>query len=250
MTIAEARQQFPYLGTGRIYLNHAATSPWSLYMSRKVDSFREGRMLGAIDTYHSTIQCINDTRERVASMIGSEPECISFIQNTTEGLNVLAAGLDWKQGDQIILFEQEFPANVYPFLNLKRHGVEIRFVPQRNGRYDFNDIEAALTPRTRLVAISWVQFLSGYRVDLGALSTLCRQRGVLLSVDGIQGVGAIRMNLRETPVDFVSAGVQKWQMGPQGLAVIHVSHELRGRIHQAHLGWMSTSVPFNFFPYN
>ena len=104
-----------------------------------------------------------------------------------------------------------------------------------------------LSPGTRLIAVSWVQFLSGCMLDLAALSALCREKGILLSVDAIQGLGAMRLNLAETPVDFLSAGVQKWQLGPQGVAIIYLSESMQEHLSQAYLGWLSVQNGWDFF---
>ncbi|MFZ1730987.1 MAG: aminotransferase class V-fold PLP-dependent enzyme [Bacteroidota bacterium] len=250
MTIEEIRSQFPYLESGKIYLNHAATGPWSRYVENNVQEFIEGRARGSIDVFADTIRIIGEARSMAANMIGTDSSRIAFIQNTSEGLNVLAAGLEWKAGDRILLIDKEFPSNIYPFLNARRHGVEIDFVPQREGRVSIGDVEAAMTPRTRLVAVSWVQFLSGFRIDLAALRQICDRFGALLSVDAIQGIGALRLDLRTTPVDFLSAGAQKWQLGPQGVAIIYVSERVQEMISQSHLGWISVQNAWNFFDYD
>ncbi len=250
MTVDEIRQQFPYLQSGKIYLNHAATGPWSRFVENNVQKFIEGRARGSIDIFSDTIRIIGEARSMAADKIGAEASRVAFVQNTSEGLNVLAAGLDWKQGDRILLIDREFPSNVYPFLNARRQGVEIDFVPQRDGRVELADIAAAMTPRTRLVAVSWVQFLSGFRIDLGALREICDRHGALLSVDAIQGIGAVRLDLRSTPVDFLSSGVQKWQLGPQGVAIIYVSERAQEMIRQSHLGWISVQHAWNFFDYD
>lgn len=249
MTLEQIRAQFTYLRPGRIYLNHAATGPWSRGVEEAVRGFIEGRARGDIDIYPETMRIVGETREMVASMIGTDADRIAFVQNTSEGLNVLASGLPWNTGDRILLFDREFPANVHPFLNARRHGVEIDFVPQHDGRIRFEDVERAMTPRTRLVAVSWVQFLSGFRIDLAALHAICERFGALLSVDAIQGVGATRLDLRETPVDFLSAGAQKWQLGPQGVAFFYVSPRAQEGIGQAHRGWLSVQNAWNFFEY-
>ncbi len=249
MTINDIRAEFPFLETGMIYLNHAATGPWPRSAERRVQQHVEGRTHGPVEIFQRTIKLISGAREMAADMIGTDPSRVAFVQNTSEGLNILAQGLDWKSGDRILLIEQEFPSNVYPFINLRRHGVEIDFVPQRDGRIELADIEQALTPRTRILAVSWVQFLSGFRLDLAALKQMCDRHGTLLSVDAIQGVGAIRLNLRETPVDFLSAGVQKWQLGPQGVGIVYVSERAQDVIRQAHLGWISVRNAWDFFDY-
>jgi selenocysteine lyase/cysteine desulfurase len=249
MTTADLRACFPYLNNGLIYLNHAATSPWSTRVEKAMLDFQREWTHGDIEIFERTMRTVSETREMAAAMIGCAASRLAFSLNTSEGLNVLASGLEWKSGDRILLGELEFPSNVYPFLNLKRHGVEIDFVPQRDGIILIEDVERMLTPRTRLVALSWVQFLSGFTIDLGTLGALCRAKGVLLSVDAIQGIGARRLNLAETPVDFLSAGAQKWQMSPQGTGIIYVSEETQERIAQASLGWLSVRNAWDFAKY-
>jgi selenocysteine lyase/cysteine desulfurase len=249
MTTADLRACFPYLNNGLIYLNHAATSPWSTRVEKAMLDFQREWTHGDIEIFERTMRTVSETREMAAAMIGCAASRLAFSLNTSEGLNVLASGLEWKSGDRILLGELEFPSNVYPFLNLKRHGVEIDFVPQRDGIILIEDVERMLTPRTRLVALSWVQFLSGFTIDLGTLGALCRAKGVLLSVNAIQGIGARRLNLAETPVDFLSAGAQKWQMSPQGTGIIYVSEETQERIAQASLGWLSVRNAWDFAKY-
>ena len=249
MTIDSIRAQFPYLDNGLIYLNHAATGPWSLYVERAVRRHSDGRTRGDVEIFPDSIRIIGEAREMAARMIGAETERLAFVLNTSEGLNILAEGLPWKAGDRVLLVDRELPSNIYPFLNLARLGVEVDFVPQVDGRVDLNDIERAMTDRTRLVAVSWVQFLSGYRVDLQALRAICDRHDALLSVDAIQGLGAVRLDLRETPVDFLSSGVQKWQLGPQGVGIVYVSQRAQDRIRQAHCGWISVQNAWDFFDY-
>lgn len=243
------RTRFPYLATGRIWLNHAATAPWSTDVMAMLDRLRAITAHGEIDCYHDAMDVLTRTRIMAARMMGADARDVAFTPNTSEGLNLLASGLAWKPGDRIVLVDREFPSNIYPFLNLERLGVEIDFVPQTDGCVPVEAIECALTPRTVLVAVSWVQFLSGYTIDLEVLGTICRARGVLLSVDAIQGLGAIRLDLARTPVDFLSAGTQKWQMGPLGLAVVVVPPATRERITQSHLGWLSVDESWDFFDY-
>jgi len=250
MTIEEIRDQFPFLHTGRVYLDHAAASPYSVFVEQSMQRYITACTHGSLDTYSDTLRVIGETRSMVAEMLVCDASRIAFTLNTSEGLNILAAGLQWRHGDHIVVVDQEFPANIYPFLNLRRHGVDVSFAPQRNGEVRVEDIERAMTPRTRLVAVSWVQFLSGYVIDLAALKNVCDKRGALLCVDAIQGIGAIRLNLAETPVDFIAAGVQKWQMAPQGVGIVFLSERVQDMVQQSTLGWLSVKDAWNFFDYN
>jgi cysteine desulfurase / selenocysteine lyase len=249
MTRDDIRSRFPHIADGYIYLNHASTGPWSIAVKQMVEKYLHEFTHGKVDNYHDAMRIISGARLSAAGMIGAAPEDIAFVLNTSDGLNLLASGLAWRPGDRILLVDREFPANVYPFMNLRRLGVEIDFAPQRDGVVTVEDVAEGIRPETRLVAVSWVQFLSGCLLDLAQLSALCRDRGVLLSVDAIQGLGALRMNLAETPVDFMSAGVQKWQLGPQGVAIVYTSPSLRERMSQAYLGWLSVQNGWDFFNY-
>jgi cysteine desulfurase / selenocysteine lyase len=250
-TLAGARELFPHLRSGRLYLNHAATSPLS---TRVVDAMRThlaDRSEGALETYATDMPVIKSLRADVASMIHAEgPERVSFQLNTTEALNVVAAGLPWNPGDRIVVSNIEFPANVYPLLNLRQAGVEVDILPSGNGQITTGMIEDALGPRTRLVAVSAVQYLSGHRTDLLAMGELCRSRGVILLVDGIQAVGAMEIDVREMKIDALAAGAQKWQMSPQGTGFLYLTGELQSRIRQKHLGWLSVADPWQFTNYD
>lgn len=249
MTLDDIRSRFPHIAEGYIYLNHAATGPWSTSVQTMVEKYLHEFTHGEVDNYHAAMRVISGARATAAEMLCATPERIAFVLNTSDGLNVLASGIAWKPGDRIMLVEREFPANVYPFMNLRRYGVEIDFAPQRDGVVTVDDIARCIRPGTRLIAVSWVQFLSGCMLDLAALSALCRERGILLSVDAIQGLGAMRLNLAETPVDFLSAGVQKWQLGPQGVAIVYISEAVQAQMTQAYIGWLSVQNGWDFFNY-
>jgi selenocysteine lyase/cysteine desulfurase len=178
------------------------------------------------------------------------PERITLQPNTSDALNVVASGIAWKPGDRVVLNDLEFPANVYPYLNLRRLGVELDVVASRGGMITPDQIEKALTPRTRLVALSAVQFLSGHRADLAIIGGLCRSRGVTFAVDGIQAVGAVALDVQAMKIDSLAAGSQKWQMGPHGTGFLYLTEELQARIHQTNLGWLGVENPWDFRNYN
>ena len=250
MNTADIRNFFPFLQSGQIYLNHAATSPMSASVHDMLQGYIGSTYKGNIDAFMEIVKTFHETRDMASRFIGTTTDRIAFHQNTSEGLNLIASGYPWQRGDRVVLVEKEFPANVYPFLHLKRLGVEVDFAPQRNGAIDLNDIEQLLTPRTRMVSVSWVQYLSGFRIDLQALGELCRSKGIVLCVDAIQGLGALRMNAGDLPIDFLSAGVQKWQMGTHGLSVTYITEELQERLQQQYAGWFSVKEPFEFVDYN
>jgi len=244
------RSWFPFISTGKIWLNHAAVSPLSHRVSEAVAQYLQRCAVEEIDTYLSSLPIAARTKANIGLMIGTTADRIAFIGNTSDGLNVLASGLEWHAGDRIILNDSEFPSNIVPFINLRRHGVEIDFINTRSGEITAERIAELITPRTRLVSLSFVQFLSGFRADLNAIGNLCKKHGTIFCVDAIQGLGVSPLNVRTANIDFLSCGGPKWLMGLMGLGFIYVSEELQQQIHQSYAGWMSNKNSFgNFFNY-
>ncbi|MEJ2104075.1 MAG: aminotransferase class V-fold PLP-dependent enzyme [Ignavibacteriaceae bacterium] len=149
--------------------------------------------------------------------------------------------IDWKKGDRILLNDVEFPANVYPFLQLKEKGVEVDFIKSKNGIVSAEEVIDAIKPETKLISISFVQFLSGYKVDLEKIGKVCKEKGIIFSVDSIQGLGAVRLDVEKFNIDFLSNGTQKWLFGLQGLAFIYVRKELQEKMKSAPIGWLAVN---------
>ncbi|MEW6511421.1 MAG: aminotransferase class V-fold PLP-dependent enzyme [Bacteroidota bacterium] len=245
--LTAARALFPYLREGRLYMNHASTSPLSSRVVSALTAYLERRSAGKLETYPQDREMVESLRGIVARLINAESsERIAIQGSTTDAINVVAAGLPWQAGDRVIIGAVEFPANVYPYLNLKQYGVEIDFLRADDGRITPELIFSAVTPRTRLVALSAVQYLSGYRADLDAVGDLCRDRGIVFAVDGIQAVGAVQVDVQRSKIDCLSAGAQKWQMSPHGTGFLYLTEELQSRIRQKHLGWFSVEDPWRF----
>lgn len=238
------RKLFPVVETGTIYMNHAATAPLSTRVVAAVERYLLERSETRIDNFGLLSRMVSETRDYIAKLINASPDRIAFSDNTSNALNLVAAGIELHAGDRVVLNDLEFPANVYPFLNLKRSGVEIDFVHNRNGSILVDDLEAAVTPRTKLLSISHVQFLSGYRADLEAIGEICRRRGIIFAVDAIQSAGVIPIDVERMKIDFLACGGQKWLMAPQGIGFAFVSGETQERLNQAYVGWTSMK---NFF---
>ena len=192
---------------------------------------------------------LEETKELLAEMIHCNVDRIAFIDNTSNGLNILAQSINWNKGNRILLNDIEFPANVYPFLNLKRFGVEVDFVKSENGIVTADQIIQSITPQTKLVSISYVQFLSGYKVDLEKIGNHCRANNIIFCVDGIQGIGAVQIDVTKCKIDFLSCGTQKWLLGLQGLAFIFVDSELQKKMVPANVGWLSVENAWNLLDY-
>lgn len=241
------RSLYPHIKKGIIYLNHAAVSPLSYKVVDAVNLHLNERSDGMIDSFPRDLEVMDDCRSKVAQLIHTTPDRISFAQNTSEALNIVAGGIDWHEGDRVLLNTMEFPANVYPYINLKSKGVELDFITDDDGKITPDMIEKALTPKTRLVAISAVQFLSGYKADLQQIGELCKERNIWFVVDGIQAVGAMNINVKSMYIDALAAGGHKWQMSPQGIGFLYVSEALQEQIHQKSLGWLSVKEPWQLF---
>lgn len=249
MNIEEIRSEFDYLKNNKIYFNHAAIGPLSNKVVERINKFVELRSTGEIENYPSLLSAQKSVKRKLSKIFNVKPERFAFIDSVSNGFNILAQGIEWKTGDRVILNDIEFPANVYPFLNLKTLGVEIDFVQSRNGRIDVKDIESLLTPRTRLLSISAVQFLSGFRADLNEIGRLCKSHNIIFSVDAIQAAGAVNIDIKKSNIDFLCGGSHKWFMGLQGASYFYLTEELQSMLKQKFVGWLSVENSWNFTDY-
>jgi selenocysteine lyase/cysteine desulfurase len=178
--------------------------------------------------YDLELARVNQTRELVAQLLGAKLDEISLTGPTASGLNTVANGLNWVGGDEVVCYLEDYPANVYPWLALERRGVKaVLLEAKRIGEITPKIVERALSERTKLVALASANFCSGYRIDLESIGALCAERGVLFSVDAIQTLGAMKTEVEQ--IDFLSAGAQKWMLGPSGAGLLYVKqtrHEL------------------------
>lgn len=218
------------------YLNHAAAGPVSLPVIEAVHAFLVDRSRRASEAAPDSKSLAERTRAKVAAFMGASVEEIAFMKATPDGLNAVANGINWKDGDNVVLPDIEFPANVYPWMNLATYGVKLKFVQSINGCIDPSDIFEAIDDRTRLVALSWVEFHGGFRHDLQTIGAECRRRGVFLAVDGIQGLGVLKCDVRAMNVDFLCAASQKWMLAPHGIAPFFVRREVLDKVRVAFVG--------------
>jgi selenocysteine lyase/cysteine desulfurase len=176
----------------------------------------------------------------IARLVGCASEEIALMPNTSFGINLAANSLPLKSGDVVLTFEREFPANVYPWMALAKRGVELRFIRCVNGMPDEELLLQQLDDsRVRAVAVSWVQFASGYTVDLRNLGRECRTRGIFLAVDGIQGLGPLTLDLATVDVDVFACGCQKWLLSPWGTGFVYVRRELVRTLEPTTIGWLA-----------
>jgi cysteine desulfurase / selenocysteine lyase len=241
------RQQFP-LAERIAYLNHAAVSPLPLRCKDRMEAYLEElTRFGASRYPRPLLEPLSRVRELASDMLGADPSQIFVVRSTTQGIGVAAMGIPAREGDNVVLAEREFPANIRPWLPLRRRGVEVRFVPQRDGRILLDDLARAVDARTVAVSLSFVQFLSGFRLDPAPVAELCRRHDALFVLDAIQGLGVFPLDVEAAGVDFVSADAHKWLLGPEGVGVGYASERALDRIQPALEGWLSVEAPFEFF---
>jgi len=232
------RREFPVSGN-YIYLDHAGVSPISLRVKTAIEKFLAESAEGGSFHYPVWAERIVEIRRACAQLINAGPDEIAFVKSTSHGLSIVAQGLDWKPGDNVLIYEKEFPSNIYPWLNLRSKGIEVRTIPSRDGRILFEDITRLISSRTRLLAISSVQFSNGFRIDLEKVGSLCRDKQVLLCVDAIQSLGMVPMDVKAFHIDFLSADAHKWLLGPEGIGIFYCSNGLAGRLSPPLIGWKS-----------
>lgn len=225
-----------------LYLDHAAISPLPRPVSRA--------MLDAIKLRESGLQELGDFSDRAAmscrhlgaELIGCEGEDISLVPSTSAGLSIIAGGLRWKKGDEILLGEEEFAANVAAWLHLENRGVKIRRFTQKSGRVDLGVLKENLSQKTRLLALSWVSYYSGWVAQLREISRLCQEFGAFLVVDAIQGLGALKMEMHQWKLDAVVADGHKWLLAPEGCALLATSARLREAMEPVLAGWKNVKL--------
>ena len=241
------RQQFPV--TEKVtYLNHAAVSPLPLRCKDRMQEYlEEVTRFGAHHHMERVPATLTLARSLGARLLGTAADRVFFVRSTTQGIGLAATGLPFASGDNVVLARREFPANLRPWMPLRRRGVEVRLVEPREGRVLLDDVAAAVDDRTVAVSLSFVQFLSGFRLDVGSVAQICRQHDALMVVDGIQGVGAFPLNVEAAGVDLLSADAHKWMLGPEGVGLGYASPRALERIQPALEGWLSVERPFDFF---
>lgn len=226
------REEFP-VAERLVYLNHAAVAPLSRRAAAAMQHLAQDALEFGSLHYSEWMATYQGLRESAAKLIGAKPAEIAIVKNTSEGVATVATGIDWKRGDIIVAFEEEFPANYLPWKHLEKHGVEIRWLSV----FDELDRIDHACKGARLLAISFVQYLSGYRVDLDALGEICARRGCLFFVDAIQGIGAFPIDVETARISALTADGHKWMLGPEGCGVLYVRQEVQDAIRPAMLGW-------------
>lgn len=234
-------REFPWAEMGEaIYLNNASTGPLPLRTVRAISEFNELRAEPWRITEEQQFGVINKARELVARLIGASSSEIALMVNTSYGINLAARALPFAAGDIVLAPDREFPANVYPWMALERQGVKLELIPCDGDLPDVNALIRMLDrPKVRAVTVSWVSFATGYRVDLARIGQACRERGIYFVVDAIQGLGAATLDVKESLVDVLACGAQKWLLSPWGTGFVYVRDELVRQIEPNAVGWLA-----------
>jgi cysteine desulfurase / selenocysteine lyase len=240
------RREFPVVERWA-YLDHAGIGPLPRRAARRIAAQAKRFAEGGGNAWEAADRRCREVRAAAARLMGARhAHEIAFVANTSTGLSLVAQGLEWRPGDNVVGATAEFPSNVHPWVDLAHRGVEYRQARERFGRVDFDELVALVDGRTRVLALSWVQYASGYRSDLEQLGRWCRERAVLFVVDAIQGLGALALRVEHDFVDVAGAGGQKWLLGPLGSGLLYVSDRVVHRIRPALLGWRSMRNRFDW----
>lgn len=227
------------------YFDHAAVAPIPRSSADAVRRWAENQAANGAVNWGEWGDRIEGLRSELAAWIEADVDEIAFVANTTHGIGLVAEGFPWRPGDNVVLPAEEYPSNVYAWMNLADRGVETRLVPSRGDRILLDDLREAMDDRTRVLAISHVEFASGFRNDLDAIGELCRSRGVAFFVDAIQGIGPHELDVRRTPVDFAAADSHKWLLGPEGAGFLYIRREWIDRLRPLGVGWHSVTGSFS-----
>jgi len=233
-----------------VFFNHAGVAPISGPAAGAIRGYADQAATAAYvgARWYAKAKQI---KSLAARLVGAESgDEIAFVANTSTGLSLVAKGLDWKQGDQVIITNVEYPANRYPWEDLKRLGVELVEIPQQpDGRIRGQDVINAITDRTRVVAISHVQYASGFRIELEPMSQAVHRVGGYLCVDAIQSLGVMPVDVKQMGIDFLAADGHKWLLGPEGCGIFYCRSELIERLHPSIVGWMNMTNSSNYGDY-
>ena len=236
MNLEKIRKEFP-VTEELIFFDHARVAPLPERVRKVVTTFVEDATCFGTAHYETWMIGIEQSRKSFARLINAGTDEVAFVKNTSEGLSIVANGLDWKSGDNVVIPDIEFPANVYPWWNLKRLGVETRMVHAVEGRVLFDDLVKQVDARTRLISISSVECNSGFRCDLNRIGAFCKEKDILFCVDAIQSLGILTIDVKRDHIDFLSADGHKWMLSVEGLGGFYISREVLEKVYPVTVGW-------------
>ncbi|HEY6329229.1 MAG TPA: aminotransferase class V-fold PLP-dependent enzyme [Blastocatellia bacterium] len=230
------RDQFPV--TERlIYLNHAAVAPLPRPAARAMQGLAQDALDFGSFHYDQWMDTYERLRVAAARLIGAERGEIALVKNTSEGIATVAMGLPWHPGDRVVAFREEFPSNYYPWLRLEEHRAYVDWLSVTD---PLDTIDRACQG-AKLLAISFVQYLSGFRADINAIGEICHRHGCFFLVDAIQGLGAFPLNVRTAHIDALAADGHKWMLGPEGCGILYIRRERQDSVFPMEFGWTNVA---------
>jgi selenocysteine lyase/cysteine desulfurase len=245
----EIRSLFPVTQRA-IYFNHAAISPPPITTIQAVEAQLKDVHENGSANFRSWLAVKEQARGLLAGLLGAKPEQVAFMRNTSDSLSTVANGIAWQPGDNIVTFSREFPSNVYPWLRIRdAFGVEVRMCEEREGRIDVSELERLIDDKTRVVAISHVQYASGFRMDLERLGRAARRHDALFVVDAIQALGVVPTDVEAELIDVAAGASHKWLLAPEGVGYLYLSDRAREHIQPTLVGWTSVPNPDDYLDF-
>ncbi|ADB18422.1 aminotransferase class V [Pirellula staleyi DSM 6068] len=230
----------------KVYFDHAAVAPLPEITRKAIAQWLdEAATIGDV-AWPRWASAAEKTRQLAAQVIGADTSEIALVPNTTTGIGLIAEGIDWRPGDNVVSFAGEFPSNKFPWMNLSARGVELRTVPLESGAAHADRLASYCDNRTRLVTASWVGYATGWRIDVEAVARFCQSHGILFFLDAIQGLGVFPLDMHQCPIDFLAADGHKWLLGPEGAGVLYVRKSNLAKLRPLGVGWNSVVASHDF----
>lgn len=253
MNIEAIRELFPVVKKW-IYFNNAVTSPLNLRASVAMNEAMEDMKVNGVVYYGTWIKIVEELRENLATLLNANKDNIAIIRNYIEGLGIVANGYNWKEGNNIILSDLEFEPLIYHWLGLASRGVEVKFAPSRDEKIFIEDIIHGVNQQTRMIILSHVQYLNGYKITFPELAAFCKEKDILLVAEGSHSLGSLQFDVQKEAVDVLIASGNKWLLGPEGCGLLYLSHKAMEKLPSTTIGWRSadydedtTDYPIKFY---
>ncbi len=242
----KARDLFPHAGK-IVYFNSASSGPFCTPVHDAVRASLDQRLAAERDDSHQAFVVAEKLRGDYAKLIGAPKRTVGLGMNTSFALNLAAYGLPLKRGDEVLLSDVEFPALPYVWrAATESRGLRLRYLKSKNRFFNIDELQKQIGKRTKVLALSYVQFFNGFKNDLKTISAICKEHGIYLIIDGIQGMGVEPINVRKLGIDVFTAGCHKWLLAPQGCSFFYVSDEVRDRIVPPFMSWLGVDWKGNF----
>jgi selenocysteine lyase/cysteine desulfurase len=240
-------QEFP-ITASKTFLAHAAMSPFPRRVAQAIlEYIQRVTTEGQWEYLYAHIE--TETRKYAAKLLGADGDEIAFVSSTSLGLSLVASGLSWKSGDNIIVADGDFPSNIYPWLNLQSRGVQVKFIPRnKDGIVALKDISNLVDKNTRLVSLSTVNYITGFKIDVSSIGAYLHQRDILFCLDAIQSLGVFPVDTN--CVDFLASGANKWLLGPVGIGILYIKKSKLSLLNPILAGWKCVQDSKNYNSYN